>query len=76
MDIKELKRGDRIKLAAPLENPDTDTQIKIESIPVGTLGTVTEPWSPGGLSPIVSVNWDNGRRLGILDHDSVERVEA
>jgi len=69
-----VKQGDRIVLTAPMES-DPD------GIPVGSKGTVTHinvvpTMGPhGGEWAQISVDWDNGRSLILLDTDSFARVE-
>ena len=61
---KIFKKGTRVKLIHMAED--------IHPIPDGTLGTVDNVDDIG----TVHVDWDNGRRLGVvLDEDEIEVVD-
>ena len=66
-----VKEGDRVRLLAPMTNePDSIIPFE-ENMPAGLEGTVSyvsgpvmdEWWQAG-------VDWDNGRRLGLVKTDS------
>jgi hypothetical protein len=66
------KVGDRIRLTAPLRNPDSEA-VPVESIPVGTEGTVdwVGAWTDE-LTRQISVKWENGSGLILLPGDRFE----
>ena len=68
--------GQRVKLTAPLRNDNSDW-MPVESIPVGTGGTVVlgHNASPDDRFPIATVHWDNGRTLGVFTFDNVEPIK-
>lgn len=74
----DIKVGDRVKLTGKMINPNS-TWMPEESLPVGSLGTVTRVNLEG--SPDyhqISVRWDCGRSLAIapyLDKFEVERSD-
>lgn len=72
MNWRELKKGDRIRLTAPMKaDPDP--------ISVGTEGTVrfvTELKAMGTEAHQIGVEWDNGRTLSLIEIDKWEKIDA
>lgn len=67
-----VKVGDRVKLTAPMLNPNSASTPVEKDMPVGVLGTVVyvSLEGPKDLHQI-GVRWDNGKTLNILpDVDS------
>lgn len=67
-----VKVGDRVKLTAPMMNPNSANMPVEEGMPVGLLGTVFHVNLEGAKDMHrIAVRWDNGRSLNILpDVDS------
>ena len=65
--------NDRIRLLAPLINPDSDV-IPIEDVPVGTEGTVD--WIGVSAGQVCGVKFDNGARLVLLEGDVFEVIRS
>jgi hypothetical protein len=63
--------NDRIRLLAPLVNPDSDT-IPVEDVPVGTEGTVD--WIGSCAGQVCGVKFDNGIRLVLLEGDNFDVI--
>lgn len=65
-----MQVGDRIRLTAPLLNPDSP-DIPVEDIPVGTEGTILNINLTGRQEfQQIGVQWDNGSTLSLLPGDS------
>jgi hypothetical protein len=62
--IKDLKVGDRIRIVAEITNPGNEAIPTETGLPIGTEGTVRDLRITVGQ---VSVSWDNGCRLMLLD---------
>jgi len=70
------KVGDRVRLLAPLINPDSDW-LPVESLPVGTEGIVDwlGEWT-SELTKQIGVLWSGGRRLNLLPNDHFEVISS
>ena len=65
--MAEYRVGQRVKLTAPMVNPNSTWMPVEEGMPAGLEGTITivamdGPWEWRQLG----VKWDNGRSLGLL----------
>jgi hypothetical protein len=67
--------GDRVRLTSLMRNPGS-TVLPVESLPVGTEGTVKFINTHCGdlVGYQVTVEWDNGRRLDLLPGDRFEVI--
>lgn len=63
----EYKVGQRVRLLAPLTNPNSNWMPVEEGMPVGLEGTINYVSFEGHPElHQIGVSWDNGRRLGLL----------
>lgn len=65
----QVKVGDRIRLLAPMRNPDSKWMPVEEGMPAGLEGTITHINLEGPREwHQVSVKWDNGRSLALMPY--------
>jgi len=71
-----VKVGDRIKLLAPMTNPNSTCRPVEDDMPVGLEGVVTGVLTGHGPKfDQISVHWDNGRMLGVMPgHDKFQII--
>jgi hypothetical protein len=71
MSWRDLKPGDRIRLVSMPDDPDP-----IEPGSEGTVLDVTDLQGLGKSSFQISVDWDNGRRLCLIERDTWEKIDG
>jgi len=65
--VAKYRVGQRVKLTAPMVNPNSKWMPVEDGMPVGLEGTISHVslGGPGELHQL-SVKWDNGRYLGLI----------
>lgn len=71
-----MKIGDRVRLTAPMTNPDSNWMPVEKGMPAGLEGTIVHLSLEGPRDwHQVSVKWDNGRGLALMPYaDSFEVI--
>lgn len=70
MNITQSLVGSRVRLDAPMRNPDSKWMPVEEDMPAGLEGTIVAVNSGGPREyHQISVRWDNGRSLALMPYE-------